>query len=199
MKSHRSAFYGHLGLTVILAVLCLSARNPGFAQEGRQAHKVGIVDIGAAFNQYAKKTRLENQLNAMRRGFVQQYKAERLAIRQLNQQLAQAEGQAREDLEFEIEVRVERSRIAKRRGDQRLKERLQAMTVELLRDIDRAIKRYGKEKKYAFILRLGGPDAGDASAKGQLFQFQTQTAAYHDAALDVTADIVARLNQKEAR
>lgn len=199
MTSQRALLYGHAGLTAILAVLCLSANSASFAQEGRKATKIGLVDIGAAFDQYKKKGVLEAEINALKARFQERYRQQRKRIKELNAQSGEASGEALRELEMQIQLELQRSRIMKKQADEQLGEKLNSMTVELLQDIDRAIKSYGKEEGYAFILRIGGPDYSGEDVKNQLFQFQTQTAAYHDPALDLTADIVAGLNKAEAR
>ncbi len=160
---------------------------------------VGFVDFERVVDEY-------KQTEAIKSGMRKEMDAKLDIIRKKEEDLRERE----EELQFlnqnspqyaakVIELSTERFRL--RAEAEQLEKAWNRKVVQAYRDIVDAIQReielMGKERGYLAIHRIGGGDITGSEADEQevVFKLRFRRVLYHDVSLDITSDVIERLNQ----
>ncbi len=170
------------------------------AQEGVAARplKIGIIDVRQIYVSYDKRPIFEKEIETMQATMRARYAERTEKLRNLADEIEQFEDGSEERKE---RMKTYQKRIAElqsfQQAAQKIRdERISEITKELYGDIDEVIKAYGKEHDYDIILKK---DILEEKSYGQmelLLRIGQRIILYHKDSLDVTQDILKRVNEK---
>ncbi len=165
------------------------------ADENAPSLKVGVIDLGAVFKGYDRAADLEKEINDEKDRLDSEQRELRSEAQKIRRELelAEPDSDEYETLSARLAALLGRLEHAKKRRDERLKERLEEYNGLVRADIKVAITEYGEAHGYNLILARQSGDAGNEpffGATGVLFAKGVE---------DVTAGVTALLNEKYAK
>ena len=188
----RRAFpIGLVALTCVLAV----ARAEGDKRE-RSPLLVGVVDLGAAFKGYDRKEDLEKEINATKRRFEEEAREQQAQLESFKAKVDRADADDRPKLDGDLRIKVATFKAEREEWERSLKLDIERMTVAILDEIEREIRAYGKANGFDLILKSDSFVWGDERFQERVFRAQVVTVFHRDEALDVTKQVLERLNAK---
>lgn len=158
--------------------------------------KVGVVDLGRVFKGYQRRVTLEEQINQVRREMKARLAASHSALKDLRKTSPTREDELQEHRRRSEELQRKITTIREEMSAV-LEARVQAMTVELLQDIEDAVARYGAREGFDLILKADG-GAGAEASKEAIFRSQVDAVLWSQPRLDLSEAIVAELNGPRA-
>jgi Skp family chaperone for outer membrane proteins len=199
-----------------VGLICLSI---GFAatvvaQQGdqprrRRSVKIGVVDVGVLFKEYARKDDLEQSINEERERMKENVKAEAERLKKMRDAL-DAQGLRRDSiawLEQADRIRVEQHRLeyTEKRLQLELKKRVEEFTLQILGELEQTIAAYGKRYGFSLVLKIDKASQGEDAAEGSLaeqfqeriFRAQISDVLFHKDEINITQGVLDMLNSPE--
>ena len=184
--------------TLLLALRSTVAQAPPTAPAAPAA-RVAVVDVGAVFNNYARRNDLNAQFEADRKKLNDDDKVKEQAIEQLQKALESGdikpetkEYQAQID-QFEL-LNLER-RNWRQFHEQRFVRRHRLLMEGLYQDIVKAVEKTAKERGFDLVLYREDMDLDSANAAELMAKISQRKCLYVDPALDLTKIVTERLNR----
>jgi Skp family chaperone for outer membrane proteins len=160
--------------------------------------KIGVVDLLVLSQRWKKWHRLAEQLEDESFNFQAQIGTMENEITRLEQQLRQLPPGAQQAplIQDDIKENLSKQKELFRRGQKRLKEMANKFMCELISDMERVIRQYGKMNGYSFIVKKSDKVMieGDFSAIQEYVK--TKTVLYYNSGIDLTEEIIKILNEK---
>jgi Skp family chaperone for outer membrane proteins len=189
-------------LPIVVLVLSLAA----FAATTRAQSKVeprpllvGVLDLGEAFKNYKRKADLEAEINADKDRLEQRAKESTAAIERLRKDLdLLKEGSELWTVKRgELSIAVKAAESLREELNNQLATRATALTVQLLDEVNEAVRDFAKANGYDVIIKKDAKGWGDERFQERVFRAQVETVLYADARMDVTQGVLELLNSPE--
>jgi Skp family chaperone for outer membrane proteins len=168
--------------------------------DGPPPFKVGVVDLATVFERYKKSKQLEQRINDERDRLKKELDDLRKEISEISKELEllDTSSQAYELKEEERKVSVAKFELKKERLESRIRKRWEDYNLEILDDIEAAVKKVGEEQKFTLILKVDGKPADDRLMTGQyaLAAKASKTVFYASGDVDITKSVVDVLNRQ---
>lgn len=159
---------------LFIMAICIAAANEAFAKE----YKMGYVDLAKVSDEYSKTKEYEKSFEAQVKGKDAERQKMVDEIRKLKDEQALLSDKAKAEKQNVIDDKIKNLQEFDRRvRDELIKQRNQ-MLGDIQKDIDVIISAYAKEAGYDLVLIK-------------------QTVLYGGSELDITAEVVKRLNTKK--
>jgi Skp family chaperone for outer membrane proteins len=183
-----------IGLAV-LGLVVAGARAEGEKREAKPL-LVGVVDIGVVFKGFKKKDDLEKQVNATKSKYEAEALEQQAELEGLRTKIQRADDEDKPGLESELRAKVTAFKAQRDGWELELKREIERLTLAILEDIDNAVRVFAKENSFDLILKTDSKGWGDERYQERIFRAQVTTVIYRSDSLDVTKEILERLNAK---
>lgn len=151
-----------------------------------------VVDIGALFVGYARKQRFEQGINADRLKFKQELERAHQRLRDMRKSPEVDLDRLRHEAD---ELRAKEEQMTKL-----LQERVEAMTEQILAELEFGVALYARRAGLALVLKVDAddePGADETPFRERIYRAQIGDVLFHTAALDRTQEVLAFLNGQE--
>jgi Skp family chaperone for outer membrane proteins len=187
-----------LKMMLLATALTLSV-GPYLAQaQADRPLRIGCVDIKRIFDNYHRTHQLEEQINTeleVRKRELQQLADD---VTQLRSQLRLMEpGATRSRREKELVIKQQLFEFHGNWLRDELRVRMMSHLLQIAREIFIAIQRYGEEQGYDLILQLHSDEFSATSEDELKLKIRERHVLYANRSLDLTATILAKLNQQQ--
>lgn len=161
--------------------------------------KIGVVDIGTLFKGYARKAVYEKEINKTRKAMKARVTLSHQKIKdceELFAKLAPSERIAmRENYEARRSALMDRSKTLQSEMEAVLKSRVSAMTIAILKEIEKAVETYALRHGYDLVLKADGSRGfGEETADEVIFRNQINTILFRNESSDLTEAVLQTLN-----
>lgn len=194
---------------ILLALTCLglgftaTVIAQGGPDKGKRPLKLGVVDIGQLFKNYARKDDLESAINKEREEMKKQVEEDDKRLREMKEALDKLYKRGSEQWEIEadkIRLREQELQLKEQRLQRLLKKRVEEFTLQVLTELEATIGIYGNKYEYTLIFKI------DRSAKDEavgalaeqfqerIFRAQISDVLFSDKSVDCTEGVLALLN-----
>lgn len=158
---------------------------------------VGVIDVGVAFKEYKRKAALEAQVNEfkdeLRRDLVAQH--EKLQELRKGLDVGPSETDSYRVRKAEYLRRLKAYEVDQQTMEERLKARVESLTLRLLGEIEDMVKRIGDERGYDLVLKTDTQGWGDEKYHERIFRAQVGAVLHFKTALDITPEVLRLLNE----
>lgn len=199
MRSHP---WGRLALGAILGATLLAL--PVFALlparvAADSSYKIGVVDLATVFKSYTRSAELERRINAERDRLKDELDGQRKKIQEINRELDQmdVESEAYQLKEEEKRIELARFELMKERLQRTIKLRWEQYNLDLLEDIEKVVKDFGKQKGFTMIFKVEGEPIEEHKIE-KLAQISLKSVLYFSSEVNITDEVVVLLNQRFA-
>jgi Skp family chaperone for outer membrane proteins len=186
------------GLLLTLGVGAIMAATALAQSTGPQARPlvVGVIDIGVVFKNYKRKDDLEKQINAHKERLEKQAQSQREEIQKLRKNLDLVNpGSPTYRIEkYKLLTAMKTAEVNAQAAEEELKSQVEALTLQLLDEIEETVRDYGQKSGYDLILKIDTKGWGDEKFQERIFRAQVSAVLYHDTRVDVTQSVLAVLN-----
>lgn len=167
--------------------------EPAPSADPSPLERVAVVDVGVLFRDYQRKDRMERAVNELREMYRSLLDEQQRWAAEERARVADAEERARVDARFEAR---------KREVEERLKERVEAATLQLLDELEYGVALHARRAGLALVLKIDGGDPAWASAlrsghQERIYRAQIQDVLFQDGTLDRTGEVLALVNGDE--
>ncbi len=192
MRAHRLPA---LRVVVLLVGLVTGVSLAESRHEARQL-KVGVVDLAAVFRKYDRTREADAQIGALRDEIDREGKRIAVEIENLRKELAAgAPGwQLRRE---ELKLKAKEFEVRRELYDERMKLATDRLRLQLLDEIESAIREFGEKNSFDLILKSEGRGWGSESHQEREQKAHWEAIAFHSSKLEVTGDVLAILNDPE--
>jgi Skp family chaperone for outer membrane proteins len=174
------------------------------AQDTKQEKppRLAVVDIGKVFQGYARKGRFEKRINKRRVELKARLDEQYDALLQLRKRLQGLRKGSDPYMDMVSRVKVAKFAldVEKDRMKSELKQQVEANTLTLLAELQRATRVYGERAGYTMVFKIDRgrrPGSGTASFQEEIFRAQIGDLVYHDGTNDITAEVLKFANSKK--
>jgi Skp family chaperone for outer membrane proteins len=184
-----------LGALAALLVGSLTA-TAVLSQDRPAPTRLGFVDVRKAFESYRKKKDVEEQLKARTDALEQRFRQESARIEQAAEKLNTLNEGSEERAQLDRQISIDRSTLDmdKKYEARRLQREARRKEALIYKEISQEAQALGQERGLAAVF-LHVPLEADFETKGDLDIFMgTRAVLCRDDSLDVTAELVQRLN-----
>jgi Skp family chaperone for outer membrane proteins len=179
-------------LALVVAFLGSPLRSEGVTE------RIGIVDLERVVDSFKKTESLKEGLRQQIEPMLEAVKTRERELKKEEEEL-QFLNPASPDFKTKSQaLRVEKFRLRMQAED--LEADWNARVVKayrvILEDIEKEIASLARDKGLAAVLRVGGVDltGAEADEKDVVFKLKLKNILYHDPSLDLTDEVLARLN-----
>jgi len=184
-------------LTLVLAALAVgaSAAVVTTAQDKPVPTRLGFVDLGKAYDTYRKRKDVAESLNAKKKDLLASLKKRASEIDEKSGQLNTLNPGTTNYANLEREIAFAKYMLDFDQKSMRnqLEDESRKQLAAIYKEISQEAEAYGAEHQLAAVLLYLPPDF-DVGSNFELFSF-TRTVLCRDPQLDVTKEVVDRLNQ----
>lgn len=186
-------------ITMFLSCLAILAASETIPQNVNAAElKIGVVGMDGVFEKYEKRTDIDQKLKDLEKDFKSEIEKMKKVMIDLNEetQLLDLGSDSRNKNQEILERKnVELEGYAKFAENQLVKkyrESFETIYGEIIKEVDS----FGKENNYSLIIKKEEPDLKNSQLSDLQFKIGIRTVLYHSNAVDVTSNIIERLNAR---
>lgn len=160
--------------------------------------KIGVVDINEIFDNYDKRTDLDQQLKNTEAEFKKEIESKKKTMIDLNEetQLLDLGSESRnENMEILERKNVELEGYAKF-AEKQLTKKYKDAFEKIYEEITKEVNSFGKEKNYSVIIKKEKPNLASNQLSDLQFKIGIRTVLYNSSAIDITSNITERINAR---
>jgi len=160
--------------------------------------KIGVVDINEIFDNYDKRTDLDQQLKNTEAEFKKEIESKKKTMIDLNEetQLLDLGSESRnENMEILERKNVELEGYAKL-AEKQLTKKYKDAFEKIYEEITKEVNSFGKEKNYSVIIKKEKPNLASNQLSDLQFKIGIRTVLYNSSAIDITSNITERINAR---
>lgn len=161
---------------------------------------VGVVDLGETFKNYKRKAELENEINARKQQLEKEVREKKAKVQELRRQLdlLRADTDEFRDKKYQLMQAMKEAELIVEKSDEQLKRNVETLTLQLLEEIEETVRDYRRKNGIHLVLKADSKGAwGEEKFQERIFRAQVAAVLDHDPALDITANVIAALNDPE--
>lgn len=209
MKSEKSVKESRRKTKIIFAVAsvtCLflfllnsvQAKEPGAASPSPKNLKVGVVDLNNVFEKYEKRKMFDAQLKEQEKQYqkiVNDKKKELVSLSEKIQLLDLGSEARKKDEETFEKKNMELESYAKF-AEKSLMKRYKDYFESLYTEVCKEVEDIGKREQYDLIIKKEEPELQSGGISELQFKVGIKTVLYHSDSVDITNQVIDRLNKK---
>ncbi len=160
--------------------------------------KIGVVDINEIFDNYDKRTDLDQQLKNTEAEFKKEIESKKKTMIDLNEetQLLDLGSESRnENMELLERKNVELEGYAKL-AEKQLTKKYKDAFEKIYEEITKEVNSFGKERNYSVIIKKEKPNLASSQLSDLQFKIGIRTVLYNSSAIDITSNITERINAR---
>jgi Skp family chaperone for outer membrane proteins len=161
---------------------------------------VGVVDLGVIFTRYARTAEVAREITAERERMESKAVERQRQIDALRKEVdAAPEGTvAWRDKTAELKLAQKALDAMRAEADAIAKQRFEALTLQVIDEIDAGVQEFAKANGYDLILKTTTKGWGETRLPERIYRAQVSTLVAYDPKLDVTAPLLEKLNDAES-
>ncbi len=177
------------------------ARAGAARAEGPPPIKIGVFDLATVFKGYKKSKELEQRITDERDALKRELDDLGKQIMDITKELDMLDRatQAYELKEEELKVVAARRELKKDRFENRLRKRWEEYNLEILDDIEAAVRAFGEKNGFSLILKVEGKPLEDSrylTGEVLLAAKASKSVLYAAPEIDISREIVEELNRR---
>jgi Skp family chaperone for outer membrane proteins len=183
----------------LTGILAASATGQTAAPKARPL-LVGVVDLGLILTNYERSAEVTREIEREKEMIESKGKEQQRSIEGLVKELdATPEGTTAWRVKA-AELKLARKALEAMRveADAIVNQRFEALTLQVIDEIDEAVHGYAKANGFDLILKTTTKGWGESRLPERIYRAQVSTLVAYDPKLDVTAAILSQLNDAES-
>lgn len=185
-----------VGACLLIGVLLGPGSGP---MSARSSGGIGFVDLERVVDDYKKTASVKNGMRQVMDAKLDEIRKEEEGLRSEEEELQFLNRESEEFTRKSMDIATRRYQLRLRAEvlEKQWNRNVVRAYRELMIDIRREIDLLGKERGFMAIHRIGGSrlNGAEADEKEVVFKLKLQQVLYHDQALDVTDEVLTRLNR----